>query len=262
MLPHIRTKIAIIGVSVALSACQHVPNFFAADETYAGISPPLMHRHDDDGRKKTSLQGVNEADILEAEARPYVEYYSALKLAMNASPSDPAYAELIRRYIDKGITVVNVSCLRWFNTLAESQTRFNFTQGTQNVIQDLGTTLLGIGKANHVVTAAYGALFTGVNGLELNYSQSFLLAPNANKVKEHVFTALDRSAEQLRGRLVAATSTSAGSNADGTVALENQVTVAPASFSDAYMKLEAYADICTPQAAKEIINSALDGTTT
>lgn len=123
------------------------------------------------------------------------------------------------------------------------------------MIQNLGTTLLGIGKANSIIVGSYGALFTGLNGIENNFSQSFLLAPNANKVKEHIFTALDDQAQRLRQ---APDSKKNSSSADkGT-----KISLRPESFTEAYMALERYADICTQQTAKEIVNSALDQTKT
>lgn len=266
-----------------LAACQTVPNWFAADKTFAGISPPQIHRKDDDGRNKIEL-GVKADDIKFVESKPFMDYYASLLRASQAADDDSKESQrIIADYISKGITVVNVSCLRWFNTLAESQTRFAYTQGNQNVIQNLGTTLLGVGKANPVITATYGALFTSMNGFETNYSQTFLLAPNANKVKEHIFTAMDNHATQLRRRKAPAekadgtpspveakdsksvttssstSKTSKNAPAEGP-SLEELLVAPPTTFTEAYFALERYADICTPQTAKGIINSALDST--
>lgn len=242
-----------LALCALLPGCASVQNPFSSDKTFAGISPPSMHRRDDDGRRKQKMAGITEKVILDAEAKPFIEYYEALKRASEANDAQTRQA-LIDDYVLKGITVVNISCSRWFNSLAESQSRFAFTQNNQNVIQNLGTTLLGLGKANPIVVGTYGAAFAGLNGIEDNFSQSFLLAPNANKVKEHIFTALDQQAAQLRRPQ--------GSDASTPNAAPSSISLRPTSFTEAYMALEKYSDICTQQTSKEIVNSALDQTKT
>lgn len=237
--------------SIILSGCASTPNPFSNDKTFAGISPPAIHRKDDVGRQKLKMSGLNEKQILDAEAMPFVEYYLALEESAKAKDSKTKQ-EIINDYVLKGITVVNISCSRWFNSLAESQSRLAFTQNNQNVIQNLGTTLLGFGKANSIIVGTYGALFASLNGIQDNFSQSFLLAPNANKVKEHIFTALDQQASELR------TPNDAAVRTTNTRKMAQQ----PTTHTEAYMALEKYAGICTQQTSKEIVNSALDQTTT
>lgn len=244
-------RLAVMCYAMILAGCAAVQNPFTTDKTFAGISPPSIHRKDDAGRYKVKMKGVDEIQILQAEAKPFVDYYAALTAA--ATVTDPGTRQaIIDDYLLKGITVVNISCSRWFNSLAESQARLAFSQNNQNVIQNLGTTLLGFGKATSATVGTFGAIFAGLNGVQDNFSQSFLLAPNANKVKEHIFTALDQQAAELK------TSASQKSRADQ----KRQTAVKPTTFTEAYMALEKYADICTQQTSKEIVNSALDQTTT
>ncbi|MFZ6758472.1 hypothetical protein ACO0K9_14810 [Undibacterium sp. Ji50W] len=242
-------SIVSTALTVFLTGCASALNPFTTDKTFAGISPPQIHRQDDDGRLKNKM-GISTETINSAEARPFVEYYEALTKAANAQANETS----IDDYVAKGITVVNISCLRWFTSLSESQSRFAYTQNNQNVIQNLGTTLLGIGKANSIIVGTFGALFTGLNGVENNFSQSFLLAPNASKVKDHIFTALDQQAERLLMRKKENEKTI--STADTTSSLR------PKTFTEAYMALERYADICTQQTAKAIVNASLDQTQT
>lgn len=234
-----------------VTGCAAVQNPFTSDKTFAGISPPSMHRKDDAGRFKVKMRGVDETKILNAEAKPFVDYYNALEYAANP-PSGSDQQAAIDDYVRKGITVVNISCSRWFNSLAESQSRLAFTQNNQNVIQNLGTTLLGFGKATSATVGSFGAIFAGLNGIQDSFSQSFLLAPNANKVKEHIFTALDQQAAEL--------TTTAEPGVPGSE--RRRTATKPMTFTAAYMALEKYADICTQQTSKEIVNSALDQTTT
>ena len=243
--------INLFFLSFLLTGCASTPNPFSNDKTFAGISPPAIHRKDDVGRQKLKMSGLDEKQIAEAEAMPFVEYYMALQASSKATDSLTKQA-IINDYVLKGITVVNISCARWFNSLAESQSRLAFTQNNQNVIQNLGTTLLGFGSANPVIVGTYGALFASLNGIQDNFSQSFLLAPNANKVKEHIFTALDQQASELR------------TPNDSPVRTSNTRKMAqqPTTHTEAYMALEKYAGICTQQTSKEIVNSALDQTTT
>lgn len=106
-----------------LAGCASVLNPFTTDVTFAGISPPQIHRKDDEGRIKAKM-GLNPAIIQTAEAKPFIEYYAALDQAASASGTREQVQVQIDDYIAKGITVVNISCLRWFNSLSESQARF------------------------------------------------------------------------------------------------------------------------------------------
>jgi hypothetical protein len=264
---NMKNTLLILVLSSLLSACNTVLNPFSKNDAYSGISPPKIHIYEDDIIKTGPDMNLDK-QVKMAEQLPYLQYYASLNrvlafspVASNANTKGEITAvnqtpikvgdkfilndsirkieekEAMSDFIDKGIAVVNTSCVRWFRILAESQMRYNYTQTNQNVIQNLGTTLLGFGNANPLVMGTYGALFTALNGVENNFSQAFLLAPNSNKVKEHILSALDLQAEKLKSN--------------------NSMT-----YSQAYTALERYADICTAQTAKEIINSSLDQTKT
>jgi hypothetical protein len=264
----------IASISIFFSACQSTNNPFANDKTFAGISPPQIHRVDDPGRDKSKM-GFKTEDINEVEAIPFMQYYEALKNIKKLDQNSKDFNKALDDYVSKGIVVVNVSCVRWFNSLSEAEARYNFAQGNQNVIQTLGTALIGLSRLHSDVTTFWGAGFSAVNGYESNFNQNFLISPNANKVKEHVFTALDQQAALLRNQLVPMAllpTTQAALNElnkkENSVNKEsgnvpNTLKInAPKTFVEAYLALERYADICTPQTAKEIINASLDGTQT
>jgi uncharacterized protein YceK len=234
-------RIVSVFALLLLSGCSTITNYFSPDSNYSGISPPPLHTYDTKHPAKDIPISTVAEKIKIAEVTPYSQYYAAMDIAKlpTATTSD------IQIFLKTGVTVVNVSCLRWFKSLSEAEIRFNFSQSGQNVIQDLGTTLLGLGKANPLIVGAYGAGFTAVNGFEKAFSQSFFLAPNANKVESHIFSSLDQQAIEILG------------SADPT-----KPNKYAASFSDAYLALERYGDICTQQTAKEIINSSLDQTKT
>ncbi|WP_028105063.1 hypothetical protein [Pseudoduganella violaceinigra] len=227
-------KLLIACVLAQLAGCTSLRNLFSPDGAYSGIAPPPIHTVDPELPKDAPIMADS---VAMAAKSPYEQYYQALQLAKDVQVDKDATASLkiLKDYVEKGITVVNVSCLRWFRSLAEAEIRFNYAQSNQNVIQDLGTTLLGIGKANPLTVGVYGAGFTAANGFEKSFSQSFFLAPNSNKVKAHMFSLLDKQAEKL------------------------QLQAFP-NFQQAYLALERYGDICTQQTAKEIINSSLDQT--
>ncbi len=229
-----------------LSGCGTIKNPFSDDSVYSGISPPKIHVYQESISKKEPISKVANK-IKEAELDPFDRYYAALREAK----SDPANPAKIQDYVNKGVTLVNESCRRWFDSLAEAQIRFGLTQNNQNVIQNLGTTLLGFGKANSLVTGTYGAAFTALNGFEGNFAQSFLIAPNSEGVKEHIFSALNQRANQLLGKRN-------GNEKVGTDWLSDK----PTDFDSAYRALSEYAGICTQQTARKIVNAALGETTT
>jgi polyhydroxyalkanoate synthesis regulator phasin len=190
--------------------------------------------------------------IVKAEADPVVGYFRALDqarvidVAAIAAGRHTSQSRLANEkatmsgLANAGIAVVDTMCLRWFHSLMESQIRMNYASANRNIIKDLGTTLLGLAAANKYIVGTYGAINTAASGIEQNISQAFLLAPNANKIKAHVFMALNAKASSLREDVAKNIST----------------------LPEVYVELERYADLCTQHTAREIMNTALDQTRT
>jgi len=144
--------------------------------------------------------------------------------------------EQLQSYANAGVAVVQVQCLRWFNTLANSQLSKDFQDANYNVIRQLGTALLGIGKAAPAFVAVYGAGNTAYEGISNNLESSFLGAPNGKKVKQKIMQLLD----------------------DQEQALSTEAAKTGATVLGIYRRLERYADICTHTMAREIVSTSLD----
>lgn len=238
-------------VVLMLSGCASMQNPFAENGAYSGINPPRVHVSQKELKEDMPIKAVFE-QIASAEAEPFVAYYKSLveaKASDEQAKSEGRYRPGDRtdmqknslvEFATKGVALVNAECIRWFHSLMEAQIKLDYLSANRNVIKDLGTTLLGLGGANKYFVSTYGALNTAASGVEKNFSQAFLLAPNANKIKSHVFMAMNQRAEVIK--------TDAGST--------------KATFANVYDELERYADICTQHTAREIMNTALDQTKT
>lgn len=195
------------------------------------VNPVSIHKASPSQVVSTATGTVTSA--IQAELVPVQAYYTALTAARSATGS--ATTTAIRDYVDAGITLVNSYCLRWFQSLSERDVVKNFEDGNFNVIRQLGTALLGLGKANTYFVTTYGAANTAYEGISKNFSDAFLIAPNSRKVKAQVMSLLDAREKELLG----------SANP-------------PRTFSEAYRRLERFADLCTHSTAKEIVNNALD----
>jgi hypothetical protein len=240
-----------IFLSTPLFGCAWLPGNDQNSNAYSGINPPKIHVNLPEYERQPPIKDVVNK-VSDAELSPFVAYYKALEEAREsdaAAQRENRYNPLRRteeqktklvEFATKGIALVNASCTRWFQSLMEAQIKLDYQSANRNVIKDLGTTLLGLGNANQYFVGTYGAVNTAASGLEKNFSQAFLLAPNANKLKSHVFMALDKQAIEIK------------KNANAT----------RATFADVYDDLERYADLCTQHTAREIMNTALDQTKT
>lgn len=246
---HINLRLSpIIILSIFLTGCSLLKN---SNDPYASFNPPKIHVSNKDKSLKEPIQSEN-VNIQTAEKLVFDKYYDALIAAsgveanINAStfPNDAEYKlslnsqKIIYNYLDAGIALSNSVCLRWFQSLSDLQSKLDLSSAETNVISELGTTLLGIGKASSYIVGSYGALNSARMGMERNFSQIFLLAPNASKIKQHVLQGMKAYESSLRSE-------------------SSKLT-----FLQAYSALEKYADICTHETAKGIIETALSDTET
>jgi hypothetical protein len=129
-----------------------------------------------------------------AEPMVPLRYYEAMAEAAAANAAQTK----IDTYTREGIAVVELYCLRWFTKLEDEQRRSQLNDTNRNVITQLGTTLIGVGRLHADVTTVYGALNAAVAGYNANISSTFLAAPNAENVKRLTMDALRSRAAQLR----------------------------------------------------------------
>lgn len=178
---------------------------------------------------------------------PIEDYYHAISLAQSTYTVDSsgkatavvtADQVKIQNYVNEGIGLVDAYCGRWFQTLDDLHRLLALQDKNVNVISQLGTALLGVGKANANIVAGYGAANTAYAGVSENFNSTFLAAPTAAKVRMHIEAAMKTEAEQMR-------------TASATL-----------NFKQAYNRLEKYAGFCTHAQSKEIVDTALDLTKT
>lgn len=217
-------RLALAAAACFLGACSTLKD--------VPVNPKPLHADATQAYPARAAAGA----ALNPYAIPVERYIRALADAERVD--DPRPAQL-RTYADTGIALVQLQCLRWFSLLGERQHEKDFQDSNYNVIRQLGTALLGIGKASSALVATYGAGNTAYEGLANNFEASFLGAPNGKKVKQQVMRLLDEQEEKVY-------EAAAGERA---------------TLLTVYRKLERYADICTHSTAREIVGSALDQAT-
>jgi hypothetical protein len=166
---------------------------------------------------------------------PVENYYKAMALAKPNYEQDKATlkdATAITSYIDEGLGLVDSYCLRWFRRVEDVQRKVDFDEKNFNVIRQLGTALLGIGKASSNWVTGYGALNTAYSGVAENFNGALLTGPTTRKIKTRIFALIQQSAADLRA-------------AGGL------------TFAQAYTRLERHADICTFSTISEILDTSL-----
>lgn len=197
-----------------------------------GISNPTpIHM---DGKLPSVIDDNNlEQKAISAEAALGYLYYDSLNIAKapNASPEE------IKNYVKTGTKLVETYCVRWFRKLGDAQRKLEFSNNNRNVISQLGTALIGVGRLHSDLTAAYGATNVAMASFSENVNASFLIAPNSENVKNLVMQAVKARSDQLNNASSAAL---------------------PKDFPTAYADLEQMADICTYAEAKKMATQAVD----
>ena len=245
-----KSLFAVVSVCL-LAGCANISNPFTKQTAYTDLNPPRLHVATPSSSDFEPLKS-SVGKISLAESEPVTMYFAAMERARTAESAAvaagrhtsqgrlPDEVAVLSGFLNAGISVVDTMCLRWFHSLMESQIRMNYASANRNVIKDLGTTMLGLAAANKYFVGTYGAINTAASGIEQNISQVFLLAPNANKIKAHVFMALNARAKNMR----------------------DELSKGKATYGEIHAELERYADLCTQHTAREIMNTALDQTRT
>jgi len=183
-------------------------------------------------------------NAIQAQSVPVFIYYEKMNLARsitstitpNGTGTVPVPSAIVE-YLDAGFALVNAYCLRWFQRMNDQSIYKQFGDESENLIYALGTTLLGLGKANSYFVTSWGASNTFVKGESANYSNNFLLG-SSPKIKAQVMKMLVDEGKVIRN--------------DGEAK----------TFLQAYTRLEQYADLCTSGTVRDILGKSLDSVET
>ncbi|MCR4299654.1 MAG: hypothetical protein NUV75_13075 [Gallionella sp.] len=163
---------------------------------------------------------------------PITQYYAALDIAKDK----PKGTDEISDFVDKGIGLTSAYCLRWFQRLDEVQRRLDLQEKDFNVIRQLGTAFLGIGKAIPNWVTGYGAANTAYSGIAENFNEAILAGPTTAKIKSRVLDMLQQSEITLRRDAKRLT------------------------FTQAYNRIELHADTCTYSTVRNLLDATLAST--
>lgn len=194
-------------------------------------NPTPIHKQ---GYLPDEIDGSNlEHKAIQASTELAFRYYDALETAK----SDSATQAQIDAYVREGSNLVETHCVRWFSALSDAQRNLEFSESNRNVISQLGTALIGIGRLHSDVTAVYGATNVALAGFSENTNAAFLVAPNSENVKQLIMQAVKSRAALLE---------------------DSNSPLHPTDFSTAYAELEQLADLCTYAEAKHLATQAID----
>jgi hypothetical protein len=191
------------------------------DQTNLLLNPPGIHASADAA-----------SDAAGAGQVPVTQYYAAMKAAQDKSAGTAEIAAMV----DKGIGLVGAYCLRWFQKVDDAQRRLDLQEKDYNIIRQLGTALLGVGKASSSIVATYGAANTAYSGIVENFNGAILAGPATAKVKVQVLDMLKQSETKLRADTASLT------------------------FAQAYNRIELHADTCTYSTVRNMLDSSLAST--
>lgn len=208
--------LAMVG---ALSGCA----LTSSADRQSLFNPPGIHASTDE---KSGAVGAGQI--------PLTQYYAALTTAQDKAKG----ADEISDFVDKGIGLTSAYCLRWFQRLDEVQRRLELQEKDFNVIRQLGTAFLGIGKAIPNWVTGYGAANTAYSGIAENFNEAILAGPTTAKIKSRVLDMLQQSETALRR------------DADG-----KRLT-----FTQAYNRIELHADTCTYSTVRNLLDATLGAT--
>jgi hypothetical protein len=194
-------------------------------------NPTQIHR---EGDLPSPIDPKNPEHLaLQASRELYLRYYQKLEAAKTPTADQKA----IDDYVNEGISLVEINCLRWFGRIAEAQRQIQFGDTNRNVITQLGTALIGVAKLNSDVTAVYGAGTTAAAGFSANTNSAFLAAPNTENVKRLTFDALKKRSDLMK---------------------DPSSDIYPKTFSSGYVELEKLADVCTYTEIKRLTTLSVD----
>lgn len=139
--------------------------------------------------------------------------------------------------LDAGIVAANHNCRVWMNNVSQADMRFEQGQGNLNVAKTAVGAILGAVKAPYDLITAYGIGSTAVDAYNANFATSVLGVAD-HDLQSKVREVMAARADELRQA------------------------AAGMSYPQAIDAIEAYAELCSPQAAKAMARSSLTSTLT
>lgn len=151
----------------------------------------------------------------------------------SASPED---AELAKKYLDSGLTAVDLYCQEFFKQISTSQAHRQFLRSQTNQVGGFVSAILGITNAGSNVTGGVGALFSFLDASVENYDAAFLVAPDLPTVQDLI------------------------NRTQRTLALELLGADVKYNYPQAERALVMYANNCTFNGIRTIVNKSLSTT--
>lgn len=162
---------------------------------------------------------------------PVALYYTVLAAAQTDKRK-------VYELVDIGIAATDSRCLQWLGRISDTQRQFGLSTKNLSVLQNLGTTALGLGHAGAAVVASYGAINTAISGFTENFNAALLTAPSQHAAKTALLGVMADQAATLR---------------DGAGNM---------TFPQAYGAIERYGSLCSFETISAVVNNALSVTTT
>lgn len=149
-----------------------------------------------------------------------------------ADPADAVFA-----LVDAGIAAANSNCRSWFSAVSAAELRFAQGEGNLGVVENAITGVLGAAKASYGLITGYGIAATALEGYNQNFRSSVLgIADYDLQSKITEIMAERAAAMRAAGRTM--------------------------TYPQALDAIDAYAGLCTPQAARATVKSAMGATST
>lgn len=137
--------------------------------------------------------------------------------------------------VDIGISAANNSCRDWFDALSRAEIEYKFGRGNVAIIKAALTTALSAVQASYGLMTGLGILSTADEAFAQQF-QSSVLALADYSLQQKVWQVMGSRAAELRASAF--------------------------TYPQALDAIRAYGSLCLPQAAGEIVKSALNATET
>ncbi len=149
-----------------------------------------------------------------------------------AAEKDAASGRNIDNYIRQGISLSDMACKRWFDSLEIAQANTQFWKNNTAIAGGAAATVMGIVEASAKEIAGVAALFAGVNSVFENYQTVFLFTPDMHIVRSKINALRQELAKNIKNNI-------------------------PSHYPDAKAKLVQYHEYCSGAAIKRLIQEAV-----
>ena len=160
------------------------------------------------------------------------------KTKLLAASDTGATSQQILEYLDTGVTVVDLYCHEFFKQVSVSQAHRQFLRAETNQTGGLISAIMGLTDAGSAATGGVGSLFSFLDSSIESYDAAYLVSPDLPTVQKLV--------SQTQGQLAAALTASTSAY----------------TYPQAERALAMYANNCTFNGIRSLMNSSLATTTT